>query len=89
VPNVRSQTVQDNVITIVCAGNGNVCTLTKAQLQAFYQTTSGTAAQRKALVITWGSQQLAAQSGGALSAAQIVMDFNDQSFTFSSMETHW
>jgi hypothetical protein len=87
VPNVRSQLFDDNTITITCAGNGNVCTLTKAQLQAFYNTTSGTAAQRKALVITWGGQQLAAQSGGELTADRIIIDFSDVTFTFSGLET--
>ena len=88
-PNVRSQLVEDNTITIVCAGNGNICTLTKAQLQTFYQSTSGTAAQRKALVIAWGAQQLAAQSGGMLTADKIIIDFSDVTFNFSGVEVRW
>ena len=88
-PNIRSQLVEDNTITIVCAGNGNVCTLTKAQLQTFYNTTTGTAAARKAAVIVWGSQQLAAQSGGELTPEKITIDFSDVTFNFSGLETRW
>jgi len=86
-PNIRSQSLDDNTITITCAGNGNVCMLTKAQLQTFYNSTSGTATQRKTLVIAWGAQQLAAQSGDELTPEKIIIDFSDVTFTFSRLET--
>ncbi len=84
-PAVRSQILGANAVTIVCAGNGNVCTLTKAQLQAFYQTTTGTAAQRKAAVVAWAAQSLADQSGGMLAAGLIVIDFNAATADFTGL----
>jgi hypothetical protein len=62
VPNLRGQSIDANGISLV-GSDGRSITLTKAQMQAFYQTTSGNAASRKAQVIAWVKDQITAALG--------------------------
>ena len=60
-PNVRRQTVYTSggpQALEVVGSDGRTCLLTKQQIQAFYQTTSGSAAERKAQVIAWVKQSI-------------------------------
>jgi hypothetical protein len=50
-PNVRSQRIDATGLEIV-ASDGRVYTLTKAEVIAFFQSTTGSAASRRAQVIT-------------------------------------
>lgn len=61
-PNIRSQRVDSTGISIV-ASDGRSTTITKAQIQAFYQSTNGNAASRKAQTITWAKQQIESALG--------------------------
>lgn len=78
-PNIRSQRVFNDggpqALEIV-ASDGRVFTATKGQVQAFYQSTSGSAASRRAQVITWFKESIVA----ALGAEQI--DTNDLDYDF-------
>jgi hypothetical protein len=73
-PNVRSQELSQDGFTIV-GSDGRSVTITKAQIVAFYQTTTGNAASRKAQVIAWIKQQCEAALG-ANQVPQAVMDID-------------
>ena len=46
--------------------NGVTATVSKAEVQAFYQTTSGNATQRRTAVISWIKETLSSRVGGSL-----------------------
>jgi hypothetical protein len=52
VPNIRSQEVTNNSLTIV-ASDGRTFTVTKAEIQTFAAAQGGNAAARKAATIAW------------------------------------
>jgi len=64
-PNVIAQEVTANRLWIK-ASNGREVEITKAQIQAFYNTTSGNAASRRTQVIAWVKQQIETALGAAL-----------------------
>ncbi len=73
-PNLRSQRVDNTGIELV-ASDGRSITITKAQIQAFFATTNGNAASRKAQVITWAKQQIEAALGIS-QVPQAVLDID-------------
>lgn len=85
-PNVREQTLSPTLVSAVCT-NGATPALTKPEVQAFYQTTSGNAAQRKALVVAWIPAQFSDRSGGMLPASKIFVDIDVTTLDFSALET--
>jgi hypothetical protein len=85
-PNIRSQELGPNGFTIV-ASDGRSVTITKAQVQAFFQTTSGNAASRKAQVITWIKQQCEAALGvNQVPQALMVIDVDTSTGGLSKLE---
>lgn len=54
---LRSQEIGDTSVTLVAA-DGTTVTITKEQVQTFYQTTNGNAASRKAQTVAWIKSQL-------------------------------
>lgn len=78
-PLVRSQTVYTDggpqALEIVGA-DGRIFTLTKADVQTFYQSTSGNAASRRAQVITW------IKNGIVTALGSENIDFNDLDYDF-------
>ena len=79
-PNIRSQTVYNDggpqALEIV-ASDGRSFTLTKAAVQAFYRSTSGNAASRRAQVITWCKGGIVAALGAEqISLAELDYDFD-------------
>ncbi len=73
---IRSQTLTNQVLTIV-AGDGRTYSVTKQQVQAFYQTTSGNAASRRNQVITWYRNGLVAALGAEqVNPAELIVDFS-------------
>ncbi len=61
----------------VVGSNGASITLTKAQIQAFYQTTSGSAASRRTQVETWIKQQISQALGASqVGETQITVTFD-------------
>jgi hypothetical protein len=80
VPNIRSQTVYNDggpqALEIV-ASDGRTFTLTKAAVQAFYQSTSGNAASRRAQVIQWCKESIVAALGPEqIAIADLDYDFD-------------
>lgn len=78
-PAVRSQTVYTDggpqALEIV-ASDGRTFTLTKAQIQAFYQSTSGSAASRRSQVITWIKNGIVTAFGTQVSLTDLDYDFD-------------
>ena len=90
-PNIRSQTVAvsggPQSLEIV-ATNGATFTLTKAAVQAFYQSTRGNAASRRAEVIAWCKDQIVAGLGEAnvsLADLDYDIDLNSGAITRSTI----
>ena len=80
-PNIRSQRVYDPSSSLaleIVASDGRTFTLTKAQVQAFYQGTTGNAASRRNQVIAWLKSGIVT----ALGAEQI--DTLDLTYDFST-----
>lgn len=78
-PMIRSQTVfpaaGSQALEIV-GSNGATFTLTKAQVQAFYQSTNGNAASRRAQVIQWIKDGIAAALGPQVDPQFLAYDFD-------------
>ena len=70
-PHLRSQEIGDNSVTLV-SPDGTTVTITKEQVQAFYQTTNGNAASRKAQTIAWVKSQLEAGLGSEYVSALLM-----------------
>lgn len=79
-PNIRSQRIGDVGGTLaleIVGSDGRTCTLTKAQVQAFYQSTSGNAASRRSQVIAWIKDQIVTALGPEqISLAELDYDFD-------------
>lgn len=75
-PNVRSQEVTKNGITIV-ASDGRVFSVTRAEIVAFWQTRGGSAASRKSATISWVRDNIVAALGAEqVPAVLVTMDFD-------------
>lgn len=61
-PNVRSQSVDKDGITIV-ASDGRVFSVTRAQIMAFWQAQTGGAPSRKSATIDWVKTNMEAALG--------------------------
>ena len=84
-PNVRSQRIHTladggGLALEIVGSDGRTYTLTKAAVQAYYQSTSGNAASRRAQVITWIKQGIVS----ALSPEQIDINELDYDFDLAS-----
>lgn len=78
-PLIRSQMVYNDggpqALEIV-GSNGATFTLTKAQIQTFYQGTNGNAASRRAQVIQWIKDSIAAALGPQVDPLFLAYDFD-------------
>lgn len=86
-PNIRSQRVYvdggPQALEIV-ASDGRSITLTKAQIQDFYQSTSGNAASRRAQVIQWIKDSIEDALGAEqVPASSLTFDFDLNSGTIT------
>lgn len=83
-PNIISQRVyrpDEGSLTLEIVGNdGRTFTLTKAQVQAIYQGTSGNAAQRRAAVVTEVKNRIVAALGPE------NIDPNELTYDFSTTD---
>lgn len=78
-PNIRRQTVDTAGVRAleIVGSDGSVFTVTKAEVRAFYLTTSGSAASRRAQVITWMKNNIVTALGVAqVSLAELDFDFS-------------
>ena len=72
---------------LVVGSDGRSLTLTKNQIQAFYQTTTGNAAARRAAVITWVRGQITAEIGAEMiDALKVDFDFSPVDGSISRFE---
>jgi hypothetical protein len=82
-PNVRSQRVYNDgsgMALEIVASDGRTFTLTKAEVQTFWQSTTGNAASRRSQVITWLKNEIVT----ALGAEQI--DILDLDYDFDTAD---
>lgn len=83
---IVSQEVTGDRLTIV-TGDGRTYMLTKADLQAFYQSTKGAAASRKSQCITWVLTNMAAALGAEqVNTALMSLDFDTSTGNFTDLQ---
>jgi len=71
-PNIKAMAMIPNTSVTLTASNGKTITITKAQVQAWYQSTSGSASARLAATITLAKNAIVAALGAdMISAADI------------------
>ena len=76
-PNIRAMALVPNTSVTLTASDGRTITITKAQVQAWYATTSGNVAARTAATITLAKNAIVA----ALGAEQIDAALIDLTLT--------
>lgn len=75
-PNVRSQVVSKDEITIV-GSDGRVFSVTRAQIVSFYQAQGGSAAARKTATVNWVKANMQTALGPEqVSVALMAFDFD-------------
>ena len=86
-PNIKTQIVNANGITIATS-NGKTFNITSAAILAYYAGTTGTVAARRALTIAWIQQQIETACGvDQVPQTKVTVDFDETTGIPQSLKT--